>query len=60
LQLGTSGEQLKSIEVLLAAAADDTDSLNELLKSQMTNAIDKKKNELLNKLSDKLFGTRQP
>lgn len=55
-QLGQSGQQLASIDALLAAAQGDTDSLNELLKSQMTNALGNKKDRLLNKLSDKLLG----
>lgn len=55
-QLGTSGDQLATVDTLLSAAQGDTDSLNELLKSQMTNALDKNKDKLLNKLGDKLFG----
>jgi len=55
-QLGQSGQQLESVDVLLAAAQGDTESLNELLKSQMTNALDRKKDKLLNKLTDKLIG----
>ena len=54
-QLGSSTEQLASVDALLSAAQGDTDSLNELLKSQMTNALDKQKDKLLDKLSDKLF-----
>jgi uncharacterized protein (TIGR03545 family) len=54
-QLGTSGDQFKSVDALLAAVQGDANSLNELLKSQMTNAIDSKKDKLLNKLGDKLF-----
>jgi hypothetical protein len=54
-QLGSSSEQLASIDALLSAAQGDTESLNELLKSQMNSAIDKKKDELLDKLGDKLF-----
>lgn len=55
-QLGQSGEQLASVDALLSAAQGDTESLNELLKAQMSNALDKKKDKLLNKLSDKLLG----
>lgn len=55
-QLGQSGDELASIDGLIGAAQGDTDSLNELLKSQMSNALDNKKDELLNKLGDKLFG----
>lgn len=55
-QLGQSGDELASIDALIGAAQGDTDSLNELLKSQMSNALDNKKDELLNKLGDKLFG----
>jgi len=55
-QLGQSGEQLASVDALLAAAQGDSESLNELLKAQMSNALDKKKDKLLNKLSDKLLG----
>jgi uncharacterized protein (TIGR03545 family) len=55
-QLGQSGQELKAVETLLAAAQGDTDSINELLKSQMTNALDKNKDKLLDKLGDKLFG----
>ncbi len=54
-QLGASGDQLKSVDVLLATVQGDANSLNELLKSQMTNAIDSKKDKLLNKIGDKLF-----
>jgi uncharacterized protein (TIGR03545 family) len=54
-QLGQSSQELESVDALLSAAQGDTDSLNELLKSQMTNALDKKKDELLNKIGDKLF-----
>jgi ABC-type transporter Mla subunit MlaD len=54
-QLGSSTEQLASVDALLSAAQGDTESLNELLKSQMDSAIDKKKDELLDKLGDKLF-----
>jgi hypothetical protein len=57
-QLGQSGQQLASVDALLTAAQGDTDSLNELLKSQMTNALDNKKDKLLNKLSDKLLGNQ--
>jgi len=42
-QLGQSSQQLESVDALLTAAQGDTDSINELLKSQMTNALDKKK-----------------
>ena len=55
-QLGQSGEQLASVDALLSAAQGDSESLNELLKAQMSNALDKKKDKLLNKLSDKLLG----
>nr|WP_297349585.1 TIGR03545 family protein [uncultured Glaciecola sp.] len=55
-QLGQSGQQLESVDALLAAAQGDAESLNELLKSQMTNALDQKKDKLLNKLTDKLIG----
>jgi uncharacterized protein (TIGR03545 family) len=55
-QLGRSGQQLKSIDALLAATQGDTESLNELLKSQMKNAWDRKKDKLLNKFTDKLIG----
>ncbi|MBF7071854.1 TIGR03545 family protein [Glaciecola sp. MH2013] len=55
-QLGDSNAQLESVDALLSAAQGDTDSLNELLKSQMTNALEDKKDELLNKLGGKLFG----
>lgn len=54
-QLGQSSEQLASVDALLSAAQGDTESLNELLKSQMSNVLDKKKDTLLNKLSDKLL-----
>jgi uncharacterized protein (TIGR03545 family) len=57
-QLGQSGQHLESVDVLLAAAQGDTESLNELLKSQMINALDQKKDELLNKLTDKLIGNK--
>lgn len=57
-QLGKTGEQFESIDPLLAAAQGNSDSLNELLKSQMTNEIDKNKDKLLNKLGDKLFRER--
>ncbi|MFT6329063.1 MAG: hypothetical protein ACJAYN_000992 [Bermanella sp.] len=57
-QLGQSGQQLASVDALLTAAQGDTDSLNELLKSQMTNALGNKKDKLLNKLSDKLLGNQ--
>jgi hypothetical protein len=59
-QLGTSGEQLKSVDILLVAAQGDTESLNKLLQSQMTNAIDDKKDKLLNKISDNLFNRKKP
>ncbi|WP_412971951.1 TIGR03545 family protein [Glaciecola sp. MF2-115] len=55
-QLGQSSQELKAVETLLAAAQGDTDSINELLKSQMSNALDKNKDKLLDKLGDKLFG----
>jgi uncharacterized protein (TIGR03545 family) len=55
-QLGQSGQQLESVDALLAAAQGDAASLNELLKSQMRNALDQKKDKLLNKLTDKLIG----
>ncbi|AEP31010.1 TIGR03545 family protein [Brumicola nitratireducens] len=55
-QLGQSGEQLASVDALLSAAQGDSETLNELLKAQMSNALDKKKDKLLNKLSDKLLG----
>ena len=55
-QLGQSSEQLASVDTLLSAAQGDTESLNELLKTQMSNVLDKKKDKLLNKLSDKLLG----
>ena len=54
-QLGKSGGQLESVDALLAAAQGDTKSLNELLNSQMTNALDRKKEKLLNKLTDRLI-----
>jgi uncharacterized protein (TIGR03545 family) len=57
-QLGQSGQQLASVDALLTAAQGDTDSLNELLKSQMTNALGNTKDKLLNKLSDKLLGNQ--
>jgi uncharacterized protein (TIGR03545 family) len=57
-QLGQSEQQLASVDALLSAVQGNTDSLNELLKSQMTNAIDNKKNKLLNKLSGKLLGNQ--
>ena len=57
-QLGKTGEQLESIDPLLAAAQGNSDSLNELLKAKMTNEIDKNKDKLLNKLGDKLFRER--
>jgi uncharacterized protein (TIGR03545 family) len=57
-QLGQSGQQLASVDALLTAAQGDTDSLNELLKSQMTNALGNKKDKLINKLSDKLLGNQ--
>ena len=55
-QLGQSGQELESVDTLLAAVQGDSDSLNELLKSQMSNALDKNKDKLLNKLGEKLFG----
>jgi uncharacterized protein (TIGR03545 family) len=55
-QLGQSGQQLESVDALLAAVQGDIESLNELLKSQMTNALDEKKDKLLNKLTEKLIG----
>ncbi|MFQ3208216.1 MAG: hypothetical protein ACI9IT_002382 [Glaciecola sp.] len=55
-QLGQSGQQLESVDALLAAAQGDAASLKELLKSQMRNALDQKKDKLLNKLTDKLIG----
>ncbi|MFT6953228.1 MAG: hypothetical protein ACJAY1_000320 [Glaciecola sp.] len=57
-QLGQSGQHLESVDVLLAAAQGDTESLNELLKSQMINALDQKRDKLLNKLTDKLIGNK--
>jgi len=57
-QLGQSGQQLASVDALLTAAQGDIDSLNELLKSQIINAVDNKKDKLLDKLSGKLLGNQ--
>jgi uncharacterized protein (TIGR03545 family) len=55
-QLGRSSQQLESIDALLAAVQGDTESLNEVLNSQIKNALDRKKDKLLNKLTDRLIG----
>jgi len=57
-QLGQSGQQLASVDALLTATQGDIDNLNELLKSQIINAVDNKKDKLLNKLSGKLLGNQ--
>ncbi|GBL05123.1 TIGR03545 family protein [Glaciecola sp. KUL10] len=54
-QLSLSDNQLASVENVLAAVNGDTDSLNDLVKQELSNVVDEKKDELLNKLKDKLF-----
>jgi uncharacterized protein (TIGR03545 family) len=54
-QLGTSGDQLDSVNALLGAAQGDSEALTSLLGAQLNNKVEEKKDELMNKLKNKLL-----